>query len=151
MLQLGDMLPSFALPDQHGEEINSETLFGKPCVIFFYPKYDTPVCTIEACTFQSELSAFNQFAATVIGISTDSPASHLNFANKHGLSFKLLSDVDKHVEKLFGLKRSFFGVLAQRATFVFDENGVLLKVIDSRFDGKKHMSEALIQLKELHH
>ncbi|WP_221409037.1 peroxiredoxin [Reichenbachiella versicolor] len=136
-------MPAFKLLDQNKEEVESSSLLGKKTVIFFYPKDETPVCTAEACSFQSEYETFNDLNAQVIGISADSPESHANFALKHGLKYTLLSDEDKSVEASFGLKRSFFGLMAQRVTFIFDEDGILIEVFESRFNGKKHMQEAL--------
>ena len=143
MLKKGDKLPAFELPNQSGEMINSKNWLGKPIVIFFYPKDNTPVCTIEACSFRDELENFDAMYATIIGISSDSVMSHEEFARKHRLNYSLLSDPEKEVARKFGLQNSLFGLLSPRATFVFDDHGHLIETISSRWNGKTHMKKAL--------
>ena len=96
----GDTIPDFSLLDQNGSEFNIKDKIGKPLVIYFYPKDDTPGCIREACTFRDQFDVFNDYGAEIIGISTDSPASHLKFAKKYNLNFTLLSDQNRKVEKL---------------------------------------------------
>ncbi|MFY0627198.1 MAG: peroxiredoxin [Reichenbachiella sp.] len=147
MIKPDDQLPEFILPNQNGELVNSKSLLGKSIVIFFYPKDDTPVCTIEACSFRNEYNQFTKLGAEVIGISADSANSHLNFIKKHQLNYSLLSDPNQSVAKQFGLSNSLFGLLSPRITFVFNKEGKLLKTIGSRWNGKAHMTEALNVLK----
>lgn len=148
MLKTGDLLPSFVIPDQDDQPFNSQQLIGKSAVIFFYPKDDTPVCTAEACSFRNEYDQFNELETEVIGISADSPDSHKKFIQKHNLNYSLLSDEDQKVRKLFKLEKSLFGLLPPRVTFVFNAKGQLIKTIDSRWNGKAHMKEALKVLKQ---
>lgn len=146
-LQIGELLPEFSLADQNGQVISIKDFIGRPLVIFFYPKDDTPVCTIEACSFEANYNEFKDLDAEVFGISADSVASHKRFATKHQLTFKLLSDANNEVEKLFGVKRNLFGLLQERVTFIFDKKGVLIHLFQSQLNGKKHIKEALSALK----
>lgn len=146
-LKIGDDLPHFELQDQHGELVSIKDSMGKPLVIFFYPKDNTPVCTIEACTFESNYNEFKDLNAAVFGISADSVKSHSKFAAKHGLTFQLLSDTKHEVERQFGVKRNLLGLLQERITFIFDSQGKLMHVFQSQFNGKKHITEALAALR----
>ncbi|MEO9964941.1 MAG: peroxiredoxin [Reichenbachiella sp.] len=147
-LQIGDLIPEFTLADQDNQEVAIRDYIGRPLVIFFYPKDDTPVCTIEACSFEANYNEFKNLDAEVFGISADSIKSHKRFATKHGLTFKLLSDSQKEVEQLFGIKRNLFGLLLERITFIFDREGRLLHRFQSQFNGKKHIKEALAALQD---
>jgi thioredoxin-dependent peroxiredoxin len=132
-LQAGDRAPSFALPDQQGETVSSDSLAGQPYVLYFYPKDDTPGCTTEACGFRD---AFPDFAATgvhVLGVSPDGIASHQKFVGKYGLPFKLLSDASRELASAYGVwalkknyGREFMGIV--RSTFLVDGAGVVRKV-----------------------
>jgi peroxiredoxin Q/BCP len=88
----GDSAPQFSLPDQDGKTVSSGSLKGRPAVVYFYPKDDTPGCTAEACQFNNNLQEFQQAGVPVVGISPDAPESHVRFRNKYGLRFPLLSD-----------------------------------------------------------
>jgi thioredoxin-dependent peroxiredoxin len=90
--RVGAKAPDFALPSQSGETVRLGDLLGKPVVLFFYPKDDTPGCTKEVCASRDDFEQFGQFDAEVIGISSDSVESHWAFAEKHDLPFALLSD-----------------------------------------------------------
>ena len=143
LLEIGEKLPNLFLFDQNSTEIRLHDYIGKPLVIFFYPKDHTPVCTIEACSFRDNLEEFNDLNTKIFGISSDSPASHLGFANKYQLDFALLSDPGHEAEKAFGVKRNLFGLLAQRVTFIINSVGEVAHVFSSQFNGKKHIKEAL--------
>lgn len=132
-LGVGDSVPAFELPDQDGTLVSSASLAGKPYVIYFYPKDDTPGCTKEACGFQAEQAAFEGAGVRVIGVSPDSPASHTRFRTKYGLGFTLLSDADKSLAQAFGVwvmkqnyGRQYMGI--QRSTFLVDASGVVTRV-----------------------
>ena len=104
-LALGDRAPDFTLPDAGGKSISLHDLEGKgPIVVFFYPKDDTPGCTVEACSFRDRFDAFVEAGAAVVGISSDPPDSHGRFAQKHGLPMTLLSDVDGKVRAAWGVR-----------------------------------------------
>ncbi|MEQ9426472.1 MAG: peroxiredoxin [Cyclobacteriaceae bacterium] len=142
-MNIGDQLPPFELKDERGSIINSETLIGRPLVVYFYPKDDTPGCTMEACGFKDRYEDFEGFGASVVGISTDSPESHLRFKQKYNLPFMLLSDVDRKVEKLFKVKRNFFDLISARVTFVFNGKGKLIHKHNSQLNPVSHIKEAL--------
>ena len=97
-IRVGDEVPSFSLKNQHGEEVKIETYFGKPFILYFYPKDGTPVCTAEACEFRNHYEAFRGLDAEVIGVSADPPATHLAFARAYDLPFLLLSDEKNEVQ-----------------------------------------------------
>ena len=148
-LKIGDLLPEFSLKDQHDNLFESTSLIGSTAsVIYFYPKNFTPGCTKEACEFRDHYEAFTDLSARVIGISNDSTASHLRFANRYDLPFTLLADKNNKVGKLFGVKKSLLGLLPGRETFVFDKQGKLIFTFNS-MDAKPHISKALKQLQKL--
>src|SRR5438128_273990 len=89
-LTAGEKAPRFSLPDQDGKTVSSDSLRGKPAVVYFYPKDDTPGCTTEACQFNDNLQQFQQAGVPVVGVSPDAPESHVQFKNKYGLKFTLL-------------------------------------------------------------
>jgi len=101
-LEVGKKAPAFALPDENGTNIKLSDLAGQWVVLYFYPRDDTPGCTVEACEFTAGLSAFEKLDATVFGCSTDSPESHRKFIAKHKLKIKLLSDADHSVMEKYG-------------------------------------------------
>ena len=109
---VGDRIPEFALPDQHGNIIDIKSFLGKQdLVIYFYPKDDTPGCTKEACSFRDQYEDFKELGAEVIGISSDDTDSHKQFAEKYNLNFTLLSDANGQVRKQFGVPTNFFGLV----------------------------------------
>ena len=148
-LKIGDIVPNFTAKDSHGEVFESQSVLGrKPLVIYFYPKDNTPGCTTEACSFRDQYEDFKDLGAEVIGISSDSIKSHQKFAKKHQLPFILLSDQDKRIRHLFGVRDTLFGLLPGRVTYVIDRNGVVILIFDSMNAGK-HIPKALETVKEL--
>ncbi|GAA6764400.1 peroxiredoxin [Flavobacterium johnsoniae] len=148
-LKIGDIVPNFTAKDSHGEVFESKDVLGrKPLVIYFYPKDNTPGCTTEACSFRDQYEDFKDLGAEVIGISADSVKSHQKFANKHKLPFILLSDEDKRLRHLFGVKNNLFGLIPGRVTFIIDRNGVVIYIFDS-MNAAKHIPKALEIIKEL--
>lgn len=116
---IGQPLPSLILPSSGGGDIRiPEDLLGTYCVLFFYPKDQTPGCTKEACTFRDYLSEFQKLKVKVFGISADSVESHERFIGKHDLNYPLLSDSKKLLAKALGVG-SFLGILS-RDTFLID-------------------------------
>lgn len=148
MLKPGDKLPDFELLNQNNNWVSSRDWIGKPVIIYFYPKNNTPLCTSEACSFRNQFDAFRNVGAQVIGISTDSPESHAQFIKKYSLPFNLLSDADRSVESIFGLERMLWGLIAPRVTFIFDKNGILTNAHDSRWTGSGHVTAAIEALKK---
>ncbi|MDZ7775597.1 MAG: peroxiredoxin [Bacteroidales bacterium] len=125
-MNIGNTIPDFTLPDQHGNPFSIAQALGKQhLVLYFYPKDNTPGCTKEACTFRDWLKEFESLDAKVIGISADSVASHQAFAKKYQLNFTLLSDSDKKVRKLLKVPSDIFGLLDGRVTYVVDKEGVI--------------------------
>ncbi|MCY1576791.1 thioredoxin-dependent thiol peroxidase [Staphylococcus pettenkoferi] len=135
MLSKGEQFPDFALENQDGETITKESLKGKKAIIYFYPRDNTPTCTTEACDFRDNLEMFNDLDVQVYGISGDTKRKHQNFIEKHNLNFDLLVDEDYQLSEATGvyqLKKSFgkesMGIV--RTTFVIDENGEIMDVIE---------------------
>lgn len=147
-VKIGDQVPDFSLQNQHGEMVSVKQFLGKPFVLFFYPKDDTPGCTKEACGFRDAYAELRDLEAEVIGISADSPASHLDFAKKYDLPFVLLSDEGNRARKLLGVKGSLFGLLPGRVTYVVDAKGVVRHIFDSQIQAERHVKEALEQLRK---
>lgn len=141
-IQIGDFLPDFQGIDQNNQLFDSSSLNGKPAVIYFYPKDNTPGCTVQACTFRDAYQDFQDLGAVVVGISSDSSVTHQNFKEKHQLPFTLIADLDKKIRKLFGVPTAFFGLLPGRVTYVFDKNGKAIFVFDS-MRAKHHIHKAL--------
>ncbi len=148
-VQIGDTIPNFKAKDTHGNDFDSNQIIGKkPMVIYFYPKDNTPGCTAEACSFRDQYQEFQDLGAEVIGISSDSVASHQKFSKQYKLPFLLLSDADKTIRNLFGVPSSLFGLLPGRVTYVTDKKGVVTMIFDSVM-GAKHIAKALEAVKNL--
>lgn len=131
-LSVGDFAPDFTLPTDDGP-ITLGALRGKPVVVYFYPKDDTPGCTVEACAFRDNLPDFSSFKTEVIGISMDSADSHAKFRRKHGLTFHLASDEDGAVCKRYGVwvEKTSFGKThmgIERTTFLIDKDGIIAHI-----------------------
>jgi peroxiredoxin Q/BCP len=148
-LDAGDKAPNFTLPKANGETFTlADALGRRTVVLFFYPKDDTPGCTVEACTFRDNYEAFAQAGADVVGISSDSAASHDGFASKHRLPMTLLTDAEGKVRALYGVK-STLGFMPGRATFVIDKAGTIAHVFVSQLRVKSHVEKALAVVKGL--
>ncbi|WP_304199053.1 peroxiredoxin [Flavobacterium alvei] len=148
-LQVGDKIPHFSAKDNVGNDFNSESIIGKKVVvIYFYPKDNTPGCTAQACSFRDQYQDFKDLGAEVIGISSDSVTSHEKFIQKYKLPFVLLSDSDKKIRNLFGVKTNLFGLLPGRVTYVADRNGIIQMVFDS-LSATKHIPKALEMIKKI--
>ena len=134
MLTTGMKAPDFTLKNQHGEEIRLSDFLGKKIVLYFYPKDNTPGCTRQACAFAANYEAFKAKDIVVIGVSKDSVASHVKFAEKYELPFILLSDPELHAIEPYGVwqekkmcGKTCMGVV--RTTFLIDENGLIEHVM----------------------
>lgn len=134
MVAEGQKAPEFSLPATGGRTISLSDFRGKKnVVLYFYPKDNTPGCTKEACFFRDVMSEFEAAQAVILGVSTDSIASHEKFAAKHNLLFPLLADENKEVSTAYGVfkqksmyGKTFLGV--ERTTFVIDKEGIVRKV-----------------------
>ena len=145
MLQIGNKMPAFRVLDEAGKEVTEQTMAGKKTVIYFYPKDSTPGCTAEACNIRDNYHAFLAQGYQVFGASKDSVASHVKFKEKYDLPFPLLSDPSTEMLQAFdawGEKRNYGKVTmgTLRKTFVFDENSVLVRIIE-KVDTKNHTSQ----------
>ena len=131
-LEVGDKVPDFSAKDSKGNDFDSTSVVGKkPVVFYFYPKDNTPGCTAQACSFRDQYEDFKDLGAEVVGISSDSIVSHEKFSQKYQLPFMLLSDDDKKLRNLFGVKPSLFGLIPGRVTYVVDKKGIIRLVFDS--------------------
>ena len=134
MLEVGMKAPDFSLPDQDGNTIRLSDFQGKKVVLYFYPKDNTPGCTRQACAFAASYEQFKAQDATVIGISKDSVASHLKFAQKYDLPFILLSDPELQAIQAYGVwqEKKLYGKVSMgvvRTTYIIDEQGIIEKVM----------------------
>ena len=147
-LQIGDIIPNFTAKDTNNNDFDSTTIVGKkPVVFYFYPKDNTPGCTAQACSFRDQYEDFTDLGAEVIGISSDSVASHDKFSKRYKLPFLLLSDENAKLRKLFGVKTNLLGLIPGRVTYVVDSQGVIQLIFDSMM-ATKHISKALDFLKK---
>jgi peroxiredoxin Q/BCP len=148
-LVVGDTVPHFALYDQNGQLFDSKDYIGKKiCVIYFYPRDESSVCTKEACSFRDSYAAFEKAGAIVVGINAAAPEVHRKFAEHHQLPFRLLSDPGNKVLKLFGVKGMV--VITGRETFVVGLDGKVAFTYNSMSDGERHVAEALKFLHSQH-
>lgn len=141
-LSPGDRAPLIALKDSAGIERRSDQLCGESLVLFFYPKDDTLVCTMEACAFRDSFADFGALGAQVWGVSGDDAASHQRFAARHQLPFPLLVDAGNSLRRAFGVPNAL-GFLPGRVTYVIDGAGVIRHVFNNLLDGAAHRREAL--------
>ena len=147
-LVAGDLAPPIALRDQDGVERRSDQLNGRALVLFFYPKDDTPGCTMEACAFRDSYGELQGLGAEVWGVSGDDAASHQRFASRHSLPYPLLVDQGNALRKAFGVP-SVLGLLPGRVTYVIDGQGVVRHVFNNLLDGPAHQraaKDALLKL-----
>lgn len=148
-LKVGDKIPNFKAKDTNGNDFDSQSLIGhKPVVIYFYPKDNTPGCTAQACSFRDQYEDFKDLGAEVIGVSSDSVASHKEFAKHYKLPFLLLSDPDKKIKRLFGVHSKMLGLIPGRVTYVADKDGIIQLVFDGMI-ATRHIPEALETVKRL--
>lgn len=148
-LQLGDKIPDFTAKDNNGDDFDSASIVGKkPVVFYFYPKDNTPGCTAQACSFRDQYEDFKDLGAEVVGISSDNIASHEKFVQQYKLPFILLSDNDKKIRKLFGVKPDLLGLIPGRVTYVADKNGIIQFIFDS-IKATNHIPKALENIKKM--
>ena len=130
MIREGEQAPDFTLESDTGEQVSLAGLRGKPVVLYFYPKDDTPGCTTQACGIRDAYGEFERAGAVVLGVSPDSEAQHLKFKEKMKFPFELLSDAEEKACKLFDVikEKSLYGkkyLGIERSTFLLDGKGVL--------------------------
>lgn len=148
---LGKKSPEFALLDQNGDQHALKDYAGKWVLLYFYPKDDTPGCTIEACTIRDQFKDFKKIKAEVIGVSTDSVESHRKFADGYQLPFTLLADTEKKVVNAYGvwgeknmMGRKYMGT--KRTSFLIDPAGKIAKVYEN-VKPRVHAAQVLADLK----
>lgn len=132
-LEPGQKAPDFNLATDSGEKIKLSQLKGSPVVVYFYPKDDTPGCTVEACAFRDRSEELKALGATVLGVSPDDAASHVKFRDKFELNFPLLVDDQHKVAEKYGAwrEKNMYGKVSmgiQRSTFLIDREGKVAKV-----------------------
>jgi peroxiredoxin Q/BCP len=134
MVSEGQPAPDFTLFSDTGEVVTLSSLRGKPVVVYFYPRDDTPGCTAQACGIRDAWGDFEQRGAVVLGVSPDAESSHVKFKEKYGLPFTLLADTDHHVAEDYGVwvektnyGKTYWGI--ERSTFVIGADGTVAKVM----------------------
>jgi thioredoxin-dependent peroxiredoxin len=153
VIEAGQPAPTFTLPDQDGRAVSLDDLRGRPVVLYFYPKDDTPGCTTQACGIRDQWSAFEAAGATVLGVSPDTVESHAGFAVKHDLPHTLLADPEREVLAAYGAygEKVLYGkttVGVIRSTFLIDADGTVAKVW-KRVQTASHADQVLKALAEL--
>jgi peroxiredoxin Q/BCP len=153
MIETGDTAPDFTLSAQDGSTVTLSELRGRPVVLYFYPKADTPGCTTQACGVRDHRADYEAAGAVVLGVSPDAPKKTAAFDDKYTLGFPLLSDEDHAVSEAYGVwgeksmyGRKYMGVM--RATFVIDPEGRVAHVIP-KVSPKTHDDQVLAALGEL--
>lgn len=152
-LEPGQKAPAFTLKDQDGTSVKLKDLAGKPVVLYFYPRDDTPGCTKEACAFRDRYDEMNAAGAQLFGVSTDSAESHIKFRDKFELPFALLVDEDHAMSEKYGAwrEKNMYGKKSmgiQRCTYLIDGAGKVVKVWKRvKVDG--HDQQVLDALAEL--
>ena len=133
MLEVGTKAPDFTLQDQRGELVSLSDFLGKKVVLYFYPKDNTPGCTRQACAFGANYAGFQSLNAVVIGVSKDSVASHVKFAEKYDLPFILLSDPERKAIEAYGVwqEKKLYGKTTMgvvRTSYLIGPDGVIRQV-----------------------
>ncbi len=150
LVDINSMAPDFILEGSDGKKHSLKDFSGKYLVLYFYPKDDTPGCTIEAKGFNSKLDEIKKIGANIVGVSSDSIDSHCKFSAKYGLQFLLLSDPDSLTIKKYGSygDRGIFGKGTLRNTFVIDKSGKVVKVFE-KVNPLGHETSIINAIKEL--
>lgn len=150
MIEEGQEAPDFELTSDTGERVRLSQLRGKPVILYFYPKDDTPGCTAQACGIRDTYEDFEQSGAVVLGVSPDDESSHVKFKQKYGLPFTLLADPEHQVADTYGvwgerkyMGKTYWGV--ERSTFLIDDEGRIAKVM-RRVKPDTHAEQVLAAL-----
>ena len=148
----GDEVPDFSTKDESGNAFSKSSLIGKPYLLYFYPRDNTPGCTAQACGFRDLNQKYQQLGVTIIGVSGDSSLSHQKFSKKHNLPFPLLVDQEHKLAKAFGvfgekkfMGRTFDGI--HRTSFLIGPDGKIIKSYP-KVRAKSHPEEVLSDLNE---
>lgn len=146
-LKAGKPAPEFEALDEQGKTVRLQDFAGKKLVLFFYPKDNTPTCTVEACNLRDNYKALKKQGYEVVGVSINSAKSHQNFINKFKLPYKLIADIDQKLTQQYGLwaekttfGRTYMGTL--RTTVLIDEKGIIERIITD-VESKRHAEQIL--------
>jgi peroxiredoxin Q/BCP len=150
MLQVGDRAPDIEIPTDSGEAFRLSEMKGKRVVLYFYPKADTPGCTVEACEFRDGIKAFGKKGAAIVGVSPDKPAAQAKFKQKYDLPFTLLADQDKAIAEAYDVyqEKNMYGKKVMgivRTTFVIGPDGKIERIYH-KVKAKGHAAEVLAGL-----
>jgi len=145
LLKVGDTAPDFNSVDQNGKPVRLSDFKGKPVVVYFYPKDDTPGCTKEACNFRDNYTEYEKAGVKVLGISVDDPHSHKKFEEKYKLNFTLVADHEKKISENFGVLGDRN---AKRVTYIIGKDGKIAHVYP-KVSPDEHAVEVMQKLKEL--
>jgi len=141
MIEEGAQAPDFELTSDSGEQVKLSDFRGKPVVLYFYPKSDTPGCTAQACGIRDVYSEFEQRGAVVLGVSSDKESTQAKFKSKNDLPFTILADPDHVAGKAYGVEKPDSAYF-ERSTFVIDPDGTVAKVMRN-VDARKHADQVL--------
>ena len=144
MVEEGKPAPDFELLTDEGERMKLSSLRGKHVVLYFYPRDDTPGCTRQACGLRDAYDELERRGAVVLGVSSDTQASHVRFKEKYGLPFTLLADPERSIGEAYGVNREG-GRTFERSTFVIDAEGNIVRVL-RRVDPTSHAEQVLAAL-----
>ena len=152
-ININDKAPEFTLPDQNGEDVSLKDFRGRNVVLYFYPRADTPGCTIEACEFRDSYKKLQKTGAVLLGISPDTPKAQKKFEEKFSLPFTLLGDAEKKVANAYGVmkEKNMYGrkvMGVARTTFLIGPDGKI-KHIFRNVKAEGHAEEVLAQLKAI--
>ena len=152
LMNINDKAPEFTLQDENGKEISLKSLRGKVVVLYFYPRADTPGCTVEACEFRDTYKQMQKTGAVLLGISPDTPKAQKKFQEKFKLPFSLLADADKKIADTFGVlqEKNMYGKKVMgivRTTFIIGPDGTILHIF-SKVKPEGRAAEVLAYLKE---
>ena len=144
--RLGERAPEFEAKGQDGNTVSLASFRGKPVVLYFYPKDDTPGCTAEACSFRDSMTILRDRGIVVLGVSVDSEESHAEFVSKYKLNYTLLSDKKKSIVRAYGVE-SPFGT-AKRVTYIIGPDGII-KYVFPHVSTVTHANDVLKKVEEL--
>jgi peroxiredoxin Q/BCP len=144
MVEEGKPAPDFELVSDEGEKVKLSSFRGRPVVLYFYPRDDTPGCTRQACGIRDSFELFEEKGAVVLGVSTDTQAAHVRFKGKYGLPFTLLADPDQRTGEAYGVSKEG-GRSFERSTFVIDADGTVRKIM-RRVNPDRHADLVLAAL-----
>jgi peroxiredoxin Q/BCP len=147
-IAVGTMAPTFSAKNQDGKTVNLSDFAGKPVLLYFYPKDETPGCIKEACEFRDKYADFKKQGAVVLGVSRQDEKSHKDFSAKHKLPFDLLVDTDGGIAKAYGIAKYPVIGLLKRQSVLIGSKGQILKVYDN-VDPDAHAAQALKDIAEL--